>query len=107
MLKLQNKADQKWGEGQSSMVVNMAQSQNKDQLVKASEVDNVRYAVRDYLVKAWTACQYTGLCPHGARLNKSTEINLLYFRLFINIFPIMQQLVRCIYFIHSHKNLCY
>lgn len=74
MLKLQNKANlEKWGEGQSSMVVNMAQSQNTDQLVKASEVDNVRYAVRDYLVKAWTACQYTGLCPHGAKLNKSTE----------------------------------
>lgn len=53
MLKLQNKANlEKWGEGQSSMVVNMAQSQNTDQLVKASEVDNVRYAVRDYLVKA-------------------------------------------------------
>lgn len=52
----------------------------------------------------------TQACAHMVRgLTKAQRqvINLLYFRLFINIFPIMQQLVRCIYFIHSHKNLCY
>lgn len=57
-------------EGQSCTVVNMEESQNTDQLVKASEVDNVRHAERDYFVKAWIACQYTGLYPHGVRLRQ-------------------------------------
>lgn len=57
-------------EVQSCTLVNMDQSQNADQLVKASEVDNVRHAERDYFVKAWIACQYTGLYPHGARLRQ-------------------------------------
>lgn len=93
MLKLQNKADlEKWREGRSCTVVSVAQSQNADQLVKASEVDNVRYAGRDYFVKAWTACQYTGLCPHGVRLNKSTGTgyqSALFQAFFINIFTIV------------------
>lgn len=57
-------------EGQSCMVVNMEESQNTDQLVKASEMDNVRHAKRDYFVKAWIACQYTGLYPHGVGLRQ-------------------------------------
>lgn len=52
------------------MVVNMDKSQNMDQLVKASEVDNVRHAERDYFVKAGIACQYTGLYPHGVGLRQ-------------------------------------
>lgn len=52
------------------MVVNMDESQNTDQLVKASEVDNVRHAERDYFVKAGIACQYTGLYPHGVGLRQ-------------------------------------
>lgn len=52
------------------MVVNMEESQNTDQLVKASEVDNVCHAERDYFVKAWIACQYTGLYPLGVGLRQ-------------------------------------
>lgn len=56
--------------GQSCTVVNMEESQKTDQLVKASEVDNVRHAERDYFVKAWIACQYTSLYPHGVGLRQ-------------------------------------
>lgn len=71
MSKLQKKRiPENWERGQSSTVVNMAGSQNTDQLVKASEVDNVRHAERDYFVKAWIACQYTGLYSHGVGLRQ-------------------------------------
>lgn len=32
---------------------------------KASRMDNVSHAERDYLVKAWTGCQFMGLYPRG------------------------------------------
>lgn len=64
------KRPRKSREGQSCTVVNMDESQNTDQVVKASEVDNVRHEERDYFVKAWIACQYTGLYPHGEGLRQ-------------------------------------
>lgn len=48
----------------------MDESQNTDQLVKTSEVENVRHAERDYFVKAWIVCQYTGLYPHVVGLRQ-------------------------------------
>lgn len=48
----------------------MEESQNTAQRVKASEVDNVRHAETDYFVKAWIACQYTGLYPNGVGLRQ-------------------------------------
>lgn len=57
-------------EGQSCTVVNMEESQNTAQWVKASEVDNVRHAETDYFVRAWIACQCTGLYPNGVELRQ-------------------------------------
>lgn len=71
MTKLQKAAKaENRARGQSSTVVNVNESQKADQLVKAAEVDNVRHAERDYFVKAWIACQYTGLCSHGVGLRQ-------------------------------------
>lgn len=50
------------------MVVNMEESQNSDQLVKESETDNVCHAERDYFVKVWIECQFTGLHAHDVGL---------------------------------------
>lgn len=52
----------------------MEESQNSDQMVKASEVDNVCHAERDYFVKAWIECQFTGLYTHGLGLRHYFQV---------------------------------
>lgn len=56
------------------MVVNMDKPQNGDQVLNASEVENVHHEERDYLVKAWIVCQYTGLYPHGDGLRHYLQV---------------------------------